>query len=97
MAHAARTRAQLDFADFTTPQLHPDGRWVVLDPVNPENNVVPRAWGNIELQEIADWLDEARDGMARVIAADLAGREGAVREELEALFGSAVLRHAEGS
>jgi hypothetical protein len=96
MANLVRTRTRVDFTDFVNPSSHGgSGPWVVLDPVNPDNNVIPGSWGNLELEELAEWLEEARDGMARVIAADVGGRKTEVKEELEALFGSAVHLHGE--
>ncbi|WP_438032117.1 CBASS oligonucleotide cyclase [Sorangium sp. So ce204] len=94
IAHLVGTRKRVDFSDFGDPAGHADsGLWPVLDPVNPANNVVPPAWGNLQLQELAGWFEDARDGMARVIAADTAGDEGEAREELAALFGNALVDH----
>ncbi len=94
IAHLVRSRARVGFTDFTdSADFDGTARWVVLDPVNADNNVVPSTWGNLELEELTEWFEEARDGMARVIAADLAGREGAVLEELVAVFGNAVEHH----
>ncbi|MFO0762674.1 MAG: CBASS oligonucleotide cyclase [Byssovorax sp.] len=71
--------------------------WVVLDPVNEENNVVPSSWGNLQLDELTTWFENARDGMARVIAAEVAGQKTEVEEELTALFGGAVKAHGSAS
>ncbi|MDI1480547.1 CBASS oligonucleotide cyclase [Polyangium sp. y55x31] len=96
IAHIVRQRKRVDFGDFKNPASTPSsGLWTVLDSVNPENNVVPTSWTNIKLQELARWFEEARDGMTRVIAADIAGDEAAVREELVALFGNAIKDHGE--
>lgn len=94
IAHVARRRKRVAFSDFEDPTGHTgSGLWTILDPVNPGNNVVPSSWKNLELEELAEWFEEARDGMARVIAADAAGDEGEAREELVALFGNAVKDH----
>lgn len=94
MAHLVRTRAPVALADYPGQEPYRgEDFWMVLDPVSSENNVVPRVWGNIELQEIAEWFEEARDAMARVIAADVGDRDGIVEEELVALFGTAIEHH----
>lgn len=96
MAHLVRRRKNIDFSDFTARTSHVgDDLWSVLDPVNPENNVVPPSWKNLELDELAEWFEDARDGMARVIAADTAGDEGEARQELVTLFGNAVKDHGD--
>jgi Second Messenger Oligonucleotide or Dinucleotide Synthetase domain len=98
IAHVVRQRKRVDFSDFSDPTGQANsGFWTVLDPVNTENNVVPTAWKNLQLQELAGWFEEARDGMARVIAADTAGDEPEAREELVALFGNAIKDHGGGS
>jgi hypothetical protein len=96
IAHLVRQRKRVDFSDFERQTGAPSsGLWTVLDPVNAANNVVPPSWKNIELQELAEWFEDARDGMARVIAADTAGDEGEAESELIALFGNAVKDHGE--
>ncbi|MDI1436517.1 CBASS oligonucleotide cyclase [Polyangium sorediatum] len=98
IAHIVRERKRVDFNDFKDPSsTRSSDIWTVLDPVNPENNVVPATWTNIKLQEFAKWFEEARDGMARVIAADTADDTAAVFEELVALFGNAIKDHGEAS
>ncbi|MGK3960057.1 CBASS oligonucleotide cyclase [Sorangium sp. So ce118] len=95
-AHLVRSRKRVDFSDFKSPAEEIEtGRWAVLDPVNAGNNVVPQAWGNLQIEELAEWFEEARDGMARVIAADTAGDEEEARDELAVLFGNAIKHHGE--
>jgi len=90
IAHVVRERKQVDFADFTRQAgVAGSGTWAVLDPTNPQNNIVP-PWSNLQYQELAEWFDEARDGMARVIAADTVGNDREMLEELVALFGNAI-------
>jgi hypothetical protein len=98
IANVVRNRRRVRFGDFgATGEEVTGSLWTVLDPVNARNNVVPTSWKNVQIQELATWFEEARDAMARVIAADTAGDDSAVREELVALFGSAVKDHGEGS
>lgn len=94
IAHWARKHKRVDFSDFGSPAGYAgNGPWTVLDPVNPWNNVVPPSWTNLHLEELAEWFEDARDGMARVIAADMAGDKSKAREELVALFGNAISAH----
>jgi hypothetical protein len=98
IAHVVRRRKRVDFNDFKSLASHiGSDLWTVLDPVNPENNVVPSSWKNLQLEELAGWFEDARDGMARVIAADTAGDEGEALKELIALFGNAIKDHGEAS
>lgn len=93
-AHIVRNRKRVDFKDFVDPSKEPSsGLWTVLDPVNTKNNVIPGSWTNLQLAELAEWFEAARDGMARVITADTAGNETAARDELVALFGNAIKDH----
>ncbi len=94
MADIVRQKKRVVFTDFTRSAGQVDiGSWTVLDPVNPENNVVPEAWKSVQLVELAEWFERARDGMARVIAAEVAGDESRVHSELVALFGNAISSH----
>lgn len=93
-AHIVRERKRVDFSDFVDPFKAPSsGLWTVLDPVNSGNNVVPASWTNLQLDELAEWFEAARDGMARVITADTEGNETAALAELVALFGNAIKDH----
>ena len=97
MANIAERRKRVDFDDYEDPAaFQHEGPWIVLDPVNPENNVVPPSWKNLQLSELAGWLADARDGMTRVIAAEAADDEVEARAELVALFGNAIETHREG-
>jgi hypothetical protein len=93
-AHIVRNRKRVDFKDFVDPsKSSSSGLWTVLDPVNSENNVVPKSWTNLQLDELAEWFEEARDAMARVITADTKGDETAAVAELVVLFGNAIKSH----
>ena len=86
------------FDDYPTVESKPGAHrvnavWSVLDPVNATNNVVPAEWGNIELSELADWFEAARDAMARVVSLEMAGRAGEIETVLSKLFGAAIITH----
>lgn len=95
-AHIVRGRKRVDFNDFVDPsKTQSSGLWTVLDPVNSGNNVVPTSWTNLELDELAEWFEAARDAMARIITADTEGDESAALAELVVLFGNAIKDHGE--
>lgn len=89
-ANIVRYRRRVDFSNPSNQVSC--NEWVVLDPVNSKNNVVPK-WGNLEIDELAQWFEAARDGMARVITADTDGDEPKALDELVALFGNAIKDH----
>jgi hypothetical protein len=98
MASVARRRAKVSFSDYPsvdTPLEQPLGNplWHVIDPVNANNNVVHKDWGNIELDEFATWLEAARDIMNRVVSYESSGNDSKVDELLAELFGNAILTH----
>jgi hypothetical protein len=69
--------------------------WQVIDPVNANNNVVHRQWGNIELEEFASWFADARDALQRLVAHEQAGNDGIVDDILADLFGNPILVHGD--
>jgi hypothetical protein len=98
LASLTRQRAAIVFTDYPNIepiQQDPPGNklWRVLDPVNPNNNVVHMSWGNIELKEFASWFAEGRDALSRLIAHEKGGNDSRVDEILAELFGNSVLTH----
>jgi hypothetical protein len=92
----AANRADIAFADFTTPTLATaTGKWKVIDPVNGTNNVVPAAWGGIEFDEFRDWAYAARDKVRSAIACDLRGQEARAVDLMSEVFGSSFKHHSE--
>ena len=87
-----RNRRRIDFN--VDPSKEPsNGLWTVLDPVNPKNNVVPPSWTQRKLDELTSWFEDARDRMARVVAAEVQGNDVAALGELVELFGTAIRDH----
>jgi hypothetical protein len=83
-----RKRQRIAFSDFgAVPPVVQNAGWVVLDPVNPENNVVSQ-WNAFQVDELGDWLEESLDLMNRAIAADLRGDDVESMEALVELFGN---------
>jgi hypothetical protein len=91
LADIVENRRPVVFTDYVRAPAIPEGVWTVLDPVNPDNNVVAK-WPGYHVDELADWFSRGRDLWARAIRADLQGRDAVSLEALVELFG-APLRH----
>jgi hypothetical protein len=90
-----RRRERIVFSDFTRiPAATPTALWEVLDPVNPDNNVVSQ-WDKFQVEELGDWLEESFDTLNRAIAANLRGDDTASLEALVELFGNPFKHHSE--
>jgi hypothetical protein len=93
MTNVVEKRKDVYFDDYikTAPPAS-NGTWMVLDPVNFDNNVVA-AWPNYHIDELANWLASARDRLADAIAADLQGDDVASLDALVEVFGNAIKNH----
>lgn len=64
--------------------------WAVLDPVSPDNNVVPEAWDDPQFDQLAQWFWDGATTMKRIEERDGDhDGKGALRE-LQTLFGPAI-------
>lgn len=87
LADVVTNKKKIVFTDFTKgPGPDTDAKWVVVDPVNPANNVVDGMKG-YEIEELADWFQTARDRLGDAIVAEELGNEGDVIEALSLVFG----------
>ena len=95
LAHVVTKKEPVIFTDYSkgTATNNTDA-WHVIDPVNPENNVA-RKLQSYEVDELAEWLQNARDGWNRAIAADLKGDDNRCLDHLVSLFGNAFKNHCE--
>jgi Second Messenger Oligonucleotide or Dinucleotide Synthetase domain len=98
IAHVTAKRVAVLFTDYPsiesgTSSHNVNSLWRVDDPVNSTNNVVPAAWGNIELRELTDWFEAGRDAMARVVSLEADGRLAEMERVLGELFGTAMITH----
>lgn len=92
----AANRTDVAFTDFSRPNpAKVTAKWKVIDPVNGENNVVPTAWGGIEIDELRDWARSGRDKVQQAIAYDIRGRESRAVELMCEVFGSSFKNHSE--
>lgn len=87
LANTVRNEKPILFTDYTNPTADPY-LWTVMDPVNPENNIV-KNWSSIKKDELADWLENGRDSWSRIIRYDLECEDSKSLEELTTLFGTA--------
>lgn len=97
LATVTGRRLLVSFSDYATIELKKSEQgnpfWQVFDPVNVNNNVVHSSWGNIELEEFADWFAAGRDSLSRLVAHENAGNDGIVDEILADQFGNPILTH----
>lgn len=94
-AHAVRKRQAITFTDYTNSASLPNtSGWVVLDPVNPDNNVVS-AWTGWQIEEFTQWLEQSRDLMNSAIRYDLEGEDIESLRCLVQLFGTPFKHHCE--
>jgi hypothetical protein len=100
LASVVKNRTPISFDDY--PSVEPYRKdapgsplWEVIDPVNCNNNVVHTVWGNIELDEFAQWFADSRDAFARIVSNESMGNDSAVDDLLADLFGNAILAHGE--
>jgi len=95
LADTVRSRQRVAFPDYEAPPpVVSSGLWEVLDPVNPENNVVPAGWGIAEVNRLADWLTDAARRMKLVVAYEQRSDVNNVVHELCNLFGSPFRHHS---
>ena len=74
------------------PESNPHALWEVLDPVSPDNNIV-RNWKGYEIDELAEWLETARDIWPRVTRCDEQGKDAESLHHLVDLFGNPIKHH----
>ena len=94
-AHANK-RSDVAFRDFGVPK--PEritAPWRVIDPVNTDNNAVPKGWGGIQIDELADWAARARDKLQQAIAFEIRGRDGEAVALVAEVFGTSFTNHSE--
>lgn len=95
IADLAARRVTVAFDDFGrgASRTRDARQWAVLDPVNPDNNVLPMAWSNLHIGELCDWLATARDQWAELEALERTGETERARDVLIEVFGSPFKHH----
>ena len=95
LSHIVKQKETIWFKDYyknITP--NSSKTWIVLDPVMADNNVV-KNWSWYEVDDLAEWLQEAAEIMNRAIVADLDGRDGDSLTQLKLLFGKIFSSHCD--
>lgn len=95
LAMVIKKRETIWFKDYYT-QPKPDNTksWNVLDPVMPDNNII-KSWSGWQVDELAEWLQEAAEIMNRAIVADIQGRDSDSLEQMKLLFGKIFSSHCD--
>jgi len=88
LANVVRNRKDVLFGASILDVSTSGALWKVIDPVDNTNNVVAK-WDNSKINELAQWLENARDEMSRAIRYDEEGDETACMDSLVKLFGNA--------
>lgn len=95
IARVIRLQQQVAFTDYSkTMPAAKAGTWSVYDPVNGDNNIVAKMT-HLEIEELADWFDEARDEMLNAVVAFEDERDSDGMDALATIFGNAVRHHSE--
>ena len=95
LANVVRNQKSVFFTDYySTPSLTGKTGWIVLDPVNADNNITGK-WDNNKLNEFASWFEKGRDSWNRIIRYDIDGDDGLAMDELVKLFGNPFKNHCE--
>jgi len=94
IARVIRLQQQVAFTDFSKTMPAKAVAWSVHDPVNGDNNVVAK-WTQLEIEELAEWFEEARDEMLNAVVAFDDDRVGDGMDALVTIFGNAIRHHSE--
>jgi|GEM_PF-851147 len=95
LASVIKNRVPVYFTDYyAKPPVAKGANWVVLDPVNPDNNIVAK-WGPMKIDEFASWFEKGRDSWSRIIRYDIDGDDALALDELVKLFGNPFKHHCE--
>lgn len=95
LAHVVKSRETIWFKDYySTPKPDNYKSWNVLDPVMADNNIVA-SWPGYQVDELAEWLQEASEIMNRAMVADLQGRDSDSLAQMQLLFGTIFSSHCD--
>jgi hypothetical protein len=95
LADVIKSRRPVYFTDYyAQPNLDTGATWTVLDPVNPDNNIVSK-WNTAKINEFASWFEKARDSWSRIIRYDIDGEDNLALNELVKIFGNPFKHHCD--
>ncbi len=93
LAYKVKSREIIWFNDYYSSQsADENATWNVLDPVMADNNIV-KSWTGYQVDELAEWLQDASEIMNRAIVADTEGRDADSLYQMEQLFGTIFSSH----
>jgi tRNA nucleotidyltransferase (CCA-adding enzyme) len=94
LAHEVGRQVPIYFDDYGSWASAPSDRsWMVIDPVNPANNVAGQL-GTAEIERLARWFASGRDCLLEAISADLDNDEDDAIEELVPIFGGHIVHNS---
>lgn len=94
LAHVVENRKPILFTDYNNPKEDEICLWTVMDPVNPNNNVV-KSWNQSKIDELGNWFALGRDHWSRIIRYDIDGEDAKSLEYLVILFGNPFKNHCD--
>ncbi|HLP56579.1 MAG TPA: CBASS oligonucleotide cyclase [Fluviicola sp.] len=95
LASTVRKKETIWFDDYySKPEPDEYKSWNVIDPVMPGNNIV-KSWPGYQVDQLADWLQEAAETMNRAIVADMQERHADSLVHLQQLFGTIFSSHCD--
>lgn len=95
LSFIVKNRESIWFNDYyIKPKTDSTKPWNVFDPVMPDNNIT-KGWSGWQVDELAEWLQEASEIVNRAIVADTQGRYGDSLEQLKHLFGKIFSSHCD--
>lgn len=92
LASELKNRSPIIFKDYNTPKEDQSRIWSVIDPVNPNNNIV-KYWDSTKIDELEEWLSASRDDWMRVIRFDEDDEDAQSLDYLVKLFGNPFRNH----
>jgi hypothetical protein len=88
-------RQRISFRDYPPPRGRshaPPSTWMVIEPVDPENNLTKK-WIDQHVDELGAWLKKGRDDMQQAVDLDRRGNHQESLHHLVRLFGTPFKNH----
>lgn len=93
LSFVIKNRETIWFNDhYKQPKPEAGKPWNVLDPIMPDNNIV-KTWSGWQVDELAEWFQEAAEILNRAIVADSQGRDSDSLEQMKLIFGKIFSSH----
>ncbi len=95
LAHVVRNKEAVLFNDYSKP-VADKYKWSVIDPVNPENNIVGK-WDDMKRNELADWLENSSNNWNRIIHFQEDNEDKKCLDQLVEIFGKSFKNHCDNN